>query len=343
MSAPPQSAETDEIVIHTDELTKKFNHEPAVQDVTLDVPRGQIFGFIGPSGSGKTTTVRMLTGILEPTSGKAVVLGRSPAKFDERTREKIGYMPQLFALYPDLTVWENMNFAASIYGMGWFRGKRLRQVLDFVELYGDRGKLAHNLSGGMQRRLSLAATLVHDPVLIFLDEPTTGIDPILREKFWEHFRSLRDEGRTLFVTTQYVGEAAQCDYIGVLDQGRLLTVDTPEGLRRQALGGEVVELQTLERIDYNHLQLLRRLPFVHNITRQGDQELRLVVDEASTAIPALLEWAKQQKLSIASIQQYLPPFDEVFVELVNKAHQADTPAVNQREVAATPAAETEKP
>ncbi len=310
--APPSQDNS----IHTLDLTKKFGDEAAVENLTFDIPRGKIFGFIGPSGSGKTTTVRILTGILEPTSGQVSVLGRRPSKFNTRTREQIGYMPQLFVLYPDLTVWENMNFAASLYGMGWFRGQRLRRVLEFVELYADRGKLARNISGGMQRRLSLAATLVHDPTLLFLDEPTTGIDPILRAKFWEHFKALQQEGRTLFVTTQYVGEAAYCDLIGVLAEGHLLMVDSPAGLRRRAFGGEVVEMHTPARVDYNHVQLMRRLPFVRGISRTSDLDLRLVVDEASTAIPALLEWAKEQSISIESITEYLPPFDDVFVELV---------------------------
>jgi ABC-2 type transport system ATP-binding protein len=227
-------------------------------------------------------------------------------------------MPQLFALYPSLTVWQNMNFVASLYGMGLFRGRRLREALELVELEQHRHKLARDLSGGMRRRLSLAASLVHRPELIFLDEPTTGIDPILRHKFWDHFKRLQDAGRTLVLTTQYVGEAAYCDRIGVLSQGRLLMVETPEGLRRRAFGGEMVDLRTLGRINYDSLQLLRRLPFVHSIARTGDLDVRLVVAEASTAIPAILEWCKQQNIRVESITEYLPPFDDVFVEIVKK-------------------------
>ncbi len=311
-------------VIHTENLSKKFNGEFAVQNVSLDVPQGKIFGFIGPSGAGKTTTLRLLTGVLPPTSGEARVLGRAPAEFDQQTRAKIGYMPQLFVLYPDLTVWENLNFAASLYGMGPFRGKRLRRVLEFVELYPDRSKIARNISGGMQRRLSLAATLVHDPLLLFLDEPTAGVDPVLRSKFWGHFKELQNQGRTLFITTQYVGEAANCDLVGVMSEGRLLLVDTPEALRRQAYGGDLVELHTANRVDYDHLVMLRQLPFVHGnrVTREDEQDLRLVVDDASTAIPDLLEWGKAQNIEIESIKQFFPPFDDVFVELVKQHEQS---------------------
>ncbi len=222
-------------VISAKHLTKKFGDETAVQDVSFDVPRASIFGFIGPSGSGKTTTVRLLTGVYTPTDGQVIVLDRNPAKFSQGERARLGYMPQLFVLYPNLTVWENLNFAASLYGMSLFRGKRLKEALKFVELYEHRSKLARNISGGMLRRLSLAATLVHDPQLLFLDEPTAGIDPVLRRKFWDHFRELKNQGRTIFITTQYVSEADNCDLVGVQNNGKLLLVDTPQGIQTSRL------------------------------------------------------------------------------------------------------------
>lgn len=304
-------------IIWTSVLTKQFGDQYAVQDVSLDVPRGSIFGFIGPSGCGKTTTVRLLTGIYKPTAGEARVLGKVPLDFKRSDREKIGYMPQHFVLYPDLTVWENLNFAASIYGVGLLRGRRMSQLLHFVELSDDKHKLVRNISGGMQRRLSLAATLVHKPELLFLDEPTGGIDPVLRRKFWDYFHNLKENGTTLFVTTQYVSESAYCDLIGVMNEGKLLFVDSPKGLRRRALGGEVVEMKTAERIDYPHVQSLRSLPFVKSrIERLGDTEARIIVDDASTAIPALMEWSNQNGLTIESVQEYLPPFDDVFVKII---------------------------
>lgn len=308
----------DGMVIHTEGLTRKFGTEAAVQDLSFDIPRGKIFGFIGPSGSGKTTTVRLLTGVLNPSSGQAIVLGLPPVKFTQRTRQKIGYMPQLFVLYPSLTVCENMNFVASLYGMGPFREKAMNRALELVELDKDRHKLARDLSGGMQRRLGLAAALLHKPELIFLDEPTTGIDPVLRQKFWEHFKALQSEGCTLFLTTQYVGEAAYCDMIGVLSKGHLLMVDTPEGLRRRSFGGELIELRTFSRINYDQLQAMRRLSFVQNIMRLDDLALRLVVEDASAVIPDTIEWCKARNILVESINQYAPPFDDVFVELVKK-------------------------
>jgi ABC-2 type transport system ATP-binding protein len=314
-----REGEMDNIVIHAKGLTKQFGHEIAVQNVTFEIPRGKIFGFIGPSGSGKTTTIRLLTGVYKPTAGDVIVLGRRPKEFVAATREKIGYMPQFFVLYQDLSVWENLNFAASIYGMSFRRAERLKQLLDFVELSEHKHKLARNISGGMQRRLSLAATLVHNPELIFLDEPTAGVDPVLRRKFWDHFKELQSEGRTLFITTQYVGEAAYCDLVGLLVNGRLLAMDTPEELRRRTLGGDVIDLHTTNYVDQSSLQLLKELPFVRDkVRRLDDASLRLVVDEASTAIPALLDWCKEQNLTVRSVEEYLPPFDDVFVELVKQ-------------------------
>jgi ABC-2 type transport system ATP-binding protein len=308
----------DDIAIRASGLTKTFGHSTAVQNVSFEVPRGTILGFIGPSGSGKTTTVRLLAGIYKPTEGEVTVLGTSPANFTPSTREKIGYMPQLFALYPELTVWENMNFAASIYGMSFDRDKRLNELLDFVNLDEHKRKLARNLSGGMKRRLSLAATLVHSPELLFLDEPTAGIDPVLRRKFWDHFKELQQDGRTLFVTTQYVGEAAYCDIVGVMANGRLLMLETPQDLRRRAYGGEVVDLHTKERLTHKDLQRLSKLPFVRSKVKRMDDVngVRLIVDNASTAIPALLDWCHQEYVTTESVEEYLPPFDDVFVELV---------------------------
>jgi len=315
---------SEDAIIWTSSLTKRFGHEFAVRDVTFQVPRGQIFGFIGPSGSGKTTTIRILTGYYQQTSGKVLVFNTQPTRFTQEMRERIGYMPQLFVLYPNLSVWENLNFAASIYGMSLARRKRLNELLDFVELKEHKRKLARDISGGMQRRLSLATTLVHSPELIFLDEPTAGVDPVLRNKFWDHFRKLRDAGRTLFITTQYVGEAAYCDLVGVMREGRLLIVDTPEGLRYRAYGGDVVNLQTVNPMDSTTELDLSQQHFVKGkIIRAEGNCIRTVVDDASTAIPALLDWCRANSISVHSIDQFYPPFDDVFIQLVKEEENHD--------------------
>ena len=307
-------------VVETHELTKKFGEEVAVNSLTMKVPRGTIFGFIGPSGCGKTTTVRLLTGIHKPTSGEVTVLGKHPIEFSKSDREKIGYLIQSFVLYPELTVWENLNFAASFYGVGLLsRHGHLNKLLEFVELTEDKRKLAGALSGGMKRRLSLAATLVHNPELLFLDEPTAGIDPLLRRKFWDYFKDLQDQGHSLFITTQYVGEAAYCDLVGVMYDGRLLMVESPEGLRRKAYGGDIIGIKTTEWIRYENRKKLEDLPFVKGkIKVINDQEIELVVDEANTAMPALMEAAKAQRINVEKIEQVSPPFDDVFVRLIEK-------------------------
>ena len=309
--------QTAENVVVTQDLTKSFGAEVAVQSLSMYVPRGKIFGFIGPSGCGKTTTVRLLTGYYRPTSGALTVLGKDPADFTHSDREKMGYLIQQFVLYPDLTVWENLNFAASFYGVSPFRGKRLNKLLDFVELSEHKSKLARDLSGGMKRRLSLAASLVHNPELLFLDEPTAGIDPILRRKFWEYFKELQADGHTLFITTQYVGEAADCDLVGVMYEGRLLTIATPEGLRKSAYGGDVVGIKTTEGMSSDQRHQLEALPFVHGKVKVIDEhENDIIVDEASTAIPILMEWCQAQKLNVETIEEKSPPFDDVFVKII---------------------------
>jgi ABC-2 type transport system ATP-binding protein len=309
-----------EQIIYTHNLTKSFDGTVAVKDLNLDIPSGSIFGFIGPSGCGKTTTVRLLLGVHTSDSGEIEVLNTHPQNFGRKDREQIGYMPQQFVLYPDLTVWENLNFVASIYGVPIRRHKQLQTVLDLVELTGYEKKKALNLSGGMQRRLTLASSLIHNPRLIFLDEPTAGIDPVLRRKFWDYFQTLKEKGNTLFVTTQYVGEAAYCDYVGVMANGRLLVVDTPAGLRRQVLGGEIIHLYTQQIMNENQLNQLREQPFVQDnkIDRLRGKGLEISVDKADSALPLLIQWCQDQNIIVDSASEYVPVFDDVFVKLIEQ-------------------------
>ena len=308
-------------IIHVENVTKKFGGEVAVNQATFDVPRGTIFGFIGPSGSGKTTMIRMLTGVYAPNAGKITIMNMDPTKFGRKQRAMIGYMPQLFVLYPNLTVWENINFAASLYGMIRDRGNRLKKILEFVELFEHRHKLIRHISGGMQRRLSLAASLIHSPELIFLDEPTAGIDPVLRHKFWQRFKELQNEERTIFITTQYVNEADNCDLVGVMSNGKLLLVDTPLGLRHHAYGGDIIDLQTALPIDYDTEQRLGLLG--RKVVRMGPNSLRIIAAQASTAIPDLMEWANVNNLQVETLEQFTPPLDDVFMEIVGSEVASD--------------------
>lgn len=300
-----------------------FGGGAGVFDLNLSLPKGAILGMIGPSGCGKTTTIRLLNGIYKPTAGEVQVFDRLPAKFSSRDKERIGYIPQQFILYPNLSVEENLHFLGSIYGMpAHQRNIRIIELLVFVELFEARHRLGRQLSGGMQRRLMLAGALLHDPDLLFADEPTAGIDPILRARIWENFRSLRDQGKTLLVTTQYVGEAAYCDRVAVMRNGRLITVDTPAGLRRQAMGGEALDIQ-VDRSQAAEVQyFLDGLPQVKRIERapENSARLRVFVDDAGGELPRLLAALMSQKGITPSVAQpYLPPFDEVFVRLIQSA------------------------
>lgn len=299
-------------------VRQRLGGTDVVNGLDIEVSPGTIFGFIGPSGSGKTTTIRMLTGIQQPTEGRVEVLGKPPAAFSTKDRARIGYLPQLSVLFPELSLWQNLSFVASIYGLGWPRRRRLRRVLELVELWDDRRKRLRDASGGMQRRLALAAALVHDPEVMFLDEPTAGVDPVLRRKFWERLEALRDEGRTLFVTTQYVGEAAYCDVVGVISDGWLVALDTPDGLRRRALGGQLLDIRTVEPVDEATMAQLCRLQPVLRCDRVGadGQQLRVVVERAAEAVPRIADWFDDRGVPLESIREEQPPFDDVFVALV---------------------------
>jgi ABC-2 type transport system ATP-binding protein len=313
--AGPAELDADAAVV-IDHASKRFGDDIAVDDISLTVRTGTILGIIGPSGSGKTTTIRLLTGALAPSDGRVRVLGEDPREFHRRTRERIGYMPQQFTLYPDLTARENVDFVASLFGILWrTRHRRTKEVLKLVDLWDARGRRAGRLSGGMQRRLELACALVHDPALMFLDEPTAGLDPILRVKVWEELRRLREDGRTLLVTTQYVNEAESCDMVALIAGGRLIALARPEDLRREAMGGDVVVIHTTD--DFDPASLVA-LPMVRSIERRGAKEIRIRVDDASTAMPEVVEAISERGGDVASANEARPSFDEVFAILVER-------------------------
>ncbi|HXG40797.1 MAG TPA: ATP-binding cassette domain-containing protein, partial [Candidatus Limnocylindrales bacterium] len=296
---------------------RRFGDVVAVADVSFDVADGTILGIIGPSGSGKTTTVRVLTGGLAPTAGRVSVLGEDPRRFRQRTRERIGYMPQQFVLYPDLTTRENVDLMASLFGLLWpRRRRRVRQTLELLELWPARGRLARDLSGGMQRRLELAAALVHEPQLLFLDEPTAGIDPLLRQVIWGELHRLRGLGRTIVVTTQYVTEAEECDTVALIERGRLIGYGPPEQLREAALGGHVLEIETRRTFDG---EALTDLPVVREVRQVGLRNIHVVVDDAGAATPILVEAVDRAGGELVSAREYRPTFEDVFAALVARA------------------------
>jgi ABC-2 type transport system ATP-binding protein len=298
-----------------DGVSVRFPDQLAVDNISLVVPAGTILGLIGPSGAGKTTTIRVLTGALVPTSGTVRVLGEEPRHFRRQTRERIGYMPQSFTLYPDLTVRENVDFVGSLFGMLFSRRRRTKEALLLVDLWDVRGRRAGRLSGGMQRRLELACALVHDPALLFLDEPTAGIDPMLRARVWTELHRLRDAGRTMIVTTQYVNEAESCDRVALIADGRLLALATPDDLRREAVGGDVVAVETATLFDGEELA---SLPFVRRVRQDGPRRLTVIVDEAGAALPDVVEAVRSRGGEVTSAREERPSFDDVFAALVER-------------------------
>lgn len=304
------------MAVQATDLTRRFEDVVAVSGINMEVPSGTILGIIGPSGSGKTTTIRMITGSLAPSAGEVLVLGVPPSRFDRRTRERIGYMPQSFILYPDLTVKENVDFVASLFGVLLFRRRRrTHQVLELLDLWSVRGRRAGKLSGGMQRRLELACALVHEPALLILDEPTAGVDPLLRRTIWDELHRLRDRGVTALVTTQYVTEAEECDSVALIAEGSVIAMGTPQELRRRALGGEVIELETKDTFDGG---LLAANPHVERIEQTGLRAFRVVVDDAGAATPDIVEAVEAAGGEVDSVREYRPNFEEVFTTLVER-------------------------
>jgi ABC-2 type transport system ATP-binding protein len=310
-----------EPIVVVEGVTRAFDNRAVVRDLDLTIERGTVVGVIGPSGSGKTTTVRMLTGALRPTKGRIRVLGENPTSFRRGTRERIGYMPQLFTLYPDLTARENVDFVGSLFGMLWRRRrKRSREVLELLDLWPARDRRASAMSGGMQRRLELACALIHEPVLLFLDEPTAGIDPILRAKVWDELHRLRDAGRTILVTTQYVGDAEDCDRVALIARGRLIAFAPPEELRRNALGGDVIEVETASLFDASTVQ---SVPGVVSVNQRGPRAFSATVEDSASALPAVVDAVTGSGAEVTSAQEVRPTFDDVFALLVERAEAED--------------------
>lgn len=220
--------------IHVENLTKKFGSFTAVDNISFSIPQGSIFGFLGPNGSGKSTTIRMLCGVLHPTSGKALIMGKDVIKNTEAVRQSLGYMSQRFSLYEDLTVEENLDFYAGVYGLSKKVSEdRKKELIAMANLTGKEKSLAGTLSGGWKQRLALGCALIHKPKLLILDEPTAGVDPVSRRVFWEIIHALARQGITILVTTHYMDEAESCDRVGFILNGRLINIDSPQELIRK--------------------------------------------------------------------------------------------------------------
>lgn len=302
-------------------VSKAFRDVEALRDVDLRVHAGEIHGLVGPSGCGKTTLVRMVVGLTAPDSGEVRVLDRAPERFRPRDREQIGYAPQEFFLDPALTLWENLLFVGRLYGLGFrHRRRRARDLLAMLELADARNRLTSRVSGGMKRRLLLAAALLHEPRLLVVDEPTAGLDPILRGQIWERLRELCDGGTSIIVTTQYLDEADSCDRVAVMSNGAVIADDTPSALRERARLAEAITIVG-EDLGREEVSAIWRLPQVRSVRRVSSRELLVFVEDSAAATAAITERLFEQHSSVHRIDTHVPGFDEVFVELVRASQE----------------------
>jgi ABC-2 type transport system ATP-binding protein len=307
--------------ISMENVSKSFGEKRGIRNVTLDVQRGTMMSLVGPSVCGKSTVIRLLTGVYSPDSGTVRVLGEQPGgrNFQTRTRTRIGYLPQQYVLSKHMTVANTMRFVSSLYGLrGSERKQRLGEALKLVNLDQHTDARVGNLSGGMQRRLALACTLAHAPEVIFADEPTAGLDPDLRERFWEHFCTLRDQGQTLFITTQYLDEILYCVRVAVICDGTLLYIDTPDGLRRRAIGGDALVLTVHPPDVFKTYALIKTSVDDVRLSSRREGVVFVTVANAGTDLPRLLGMLKDNAIDILEAKEYRPSYDEVFSILMKR-------------------------
>ena len=308
-----------ETVIKSERLTKKFAELVAVQDVNLEISRGDIFGFLGPNGSGKSTVIRMLCGLLQPTEGTAQLDGLDVVAETEEIKKRIGYMSQRFSLYEDLTVQENIDFYGAIYGLGPSRlMERRRTVMELVGMGDRQGQMARTLSGGFKQRLALACSLLHEPKILFLDEPTAGIDPVARREIWDLLFRLAGEGTTLFVTTHYMDEAERCSQIGYIYHSRLMVCGKPQELKQlpEITPEGAVWLEVRCEESTRALSLLRRLPGIIDATIFGESIHILARKEIDG--PGIEKFLRDEKMSRPECRRVLPSLEDVFVTLTRQ-------------------------
>ncbi len=303
----------DDVVIKTLDLTKCFGDVIAVNHLTFEVKRGELFGLVGPDGAGKTTTMRLLAAIMRPTSGQAWVAGLSILNEGEEIKERIGYMSQRFGLYEDLTVMENLLFYADLYGVPEReRPARIERLLGFSNLTPFKARLAGNLSGGMKQKLGLACALIHTPEVLFLDEPTGGVDPVSRRDLWRILYNLLREGVTILVSTAYLDEAERCTRIGLLNRGSLLVTDEPLQVRK-SLGVFMLEILTPDA--RRAREITRNIEGVKSVTIYGDR-LHVALEERPERTSGIRNILSSKGVAVTSVRPILPSLEDVFISMV---------------------------
>jgi ABC-2 type transport system ATP-binding protein len=301
------------VAVEARELSKTYGQLIAVDRLSLEINQGEVFAFLGPNGSGKTTTIRMLCGIITPTSGQGRVLGFDVASDSEAIKARIGYMSQRFSLYEDLTVRENLNFYAGVYQVpGGRRAARVGELIEMAGLTGRESQLAGQLSGGWKQRLALGCAIVHQPPLLFLDEPTAGVDPVSRRSFWTLIYGLARGGVTIFLTTHYIDEAEHADRVALMLDGRMVALATPRELRETGLSGTLLEVDCEAPVEA--LELLPAVAGVREVTLYGTL-LHVLVDDHLSA-DALATVLRDRGLHVSGVREIKPTLEDVFVSRI---------------------------
>ncbi len=297
--------------VETTALTKQFDGFTAVDRVSFTVERGEIFGFLGPNGAGKTTTMRMLMGLIRPTSGSATVLGFDVVEETAAIRRRIGYMSQRFSLYNDLTVSENLNFFGGAYDVrGEYLQRRKEAILEMAGLRGRERELAKNLSGGWRQRLALGCAIIHEPEMLFLDEPTAGVDPISRREFWNLLYLISSQGRTIFVTTHYMDEAEHCHRLSFIQRGRLVALGSPEEIKREKMFGQVLEIDC--SAPDVAVQTLRALGSFAEVALYGAL-VHVVAEDVAAYRPLIERTLGDAGLEVHGMEIIAPSLEDVFI------------------------------
>lgn len=310
-----------ELSIETHHLTRKFGNFTAVDQVSFEIPKGEIFGLLGPNGAGKTTMIRMLCGILTPTAGEARVMGFEVRSQPEKIKQNIGYMSQKFSLYYDLTVSENLRFYANLYDVSINILKtRLAELIEIAGLRGRENQLAGNLSGAWRQRLALACAIVHEPPMLFLDEPTAGVDPVSRREFWEMIYTLAGQGVSVLATTHYMDEAEYCNLIGMMYQARMIALADPDTLKN-TIRGVLFEIDSSKPEQTE--TILKHLPFVRDVAMHGVLLRALVENENDKK---QIQVALQAQGIASQIERVLPSLEDVFIFLVDQENRSQARA-----------------
>lgn len=326
-SQSPRLSVYPEDVIRVSALTRRFGRFTAVDHINFSVKRGEIFGFLGPNGSGKTTTIRMLCGLLQPTSGEAYVIGQDMMNISNKFRSQIGYMSQKFSLFPDLTVSENINFYGGLYSLsGKFMNERKKWVLQMAGLVGKESLLSRDLSGGWKQRLALGCAIIHHPQVIFFDEPTAGVDPLSRRFFWDLIQELAVQGTTVLITTHYMDEAEHCHRVGLMHQGKLVAIGSPSQLKSEQVKGKLLEIKCSDLA--GAARLLAGQSAYRQVGFFGDA-IHLIIEQESPDNQDILLLLVSHGITVQEITAVPFTMEDVFISLIEKPDASGSSAITQ--------------